>query len=70
MVEHKTEFNNKEEKSHIYKHKRATKGHKFNFAQVGILATESNERPGRIIEAIPTKITEEAINKAFNQPAC
>ena len=54
MVEHETAVNNKEDKIHIYKQKRATKGHNFNFDKVEIIATESIERPRRILELLHT----------------
>ena len=59
MTEHKTAVNNKEEKVHIYKHTRATKGHNFNFDPLETIEIESFKRPRRIVEAIHTKFTEE-----------
>ena len=55
MVEHKTEVNDKEENSHIYKLKMVKKRLIFDFDQVEIAAPESIEHHGRFIEAIHTK---------------
>ena len=70
MVEHRTSVNKMEEKSSIYKYKRATKDLKLKFKQVENLATESIERPRRIVEAIHTKLTVGALNKTFDLQAC
>ena len=70
MVKHKTAVNIPEEKSHIYKDKRAIKGHRYNFDQGEIIAAESIERPERSVEATYSNHKKETINKTFDLPVC
>ena len=69
MEVHQTAVEKREERSHIYKHYRDTQGHRFNFNDVQILATEKLMMPRRFLEGIYTKFNEKAINRSINVPA-
>ena len=45
-----------------------TRGHRFNFEDVEILATENLKYPRRLLEGMHTKMTKNTINRAANIP--
>jgi len=61
---------NKDEKSFLYKHKRETQGHEFDFDNMKIIASEEQEKPRRFIEATYTKLQQGTINKSIDIPKC
>ena len=56
LGEHRKTMEKKVEKSHMYKHYRKTSGHRFNFEDVQVLATENLEVSREFSEGMYTKL--------------
>ena len=68
MGEHQKEVMMRNGESHIYKNYRDTRGHKFHFEGVQVLATEKLEHPRKLLEGMYTRIIEITFHKYANVP--
>jgi len=68
MAEHRAAVEKRDKRSHIYKHYMETRGHRFNFEDVEILATENSKYPRKLLEGMHTKLTKNTIYRAVHIP--
>ena len=68
MMENKKAVENREKSSQIFQH-HEMRGHRFNFRQCIILATENRVHPRKFIETAHIKFSESSINRFVDIPS-